>query len=285
MMDAGRAPPPDMGAAVPSVVKGAADRAVASMSEEAIWEAFMTPVSVRESQVERAFLATARLGVRNFRGLELATYAWGGGPRAVFLVHGWGGRAAQLSAFVVPLIERGYRVVTMDAPGHGRSAGRQTSIFQFAEALVEAHREEGGFEAIIAHSMGATSATMAMGRGLPVRRAILVAPFCRLWDVLCRFASRVKLNAGQRERLIARLEGAFGQGMWDESSLVQVARQLTVPALVVHDRGDVEIPYQDSVATAAAWRGSALLTTEGLGHRLILRDPEVVRQIVAFVDA
>jgi hypothetical protein len=34
-----------------------------------------------------------------------------------------------------------------------------------------------------------------------------------------------------------------------------------------------------------AWRGAALLMTDGLGHRRILRDPDVVAATVAFLAA
>ena len=49
--------------------------------------------------------------------------------------------------------------------------------------------------------------------------------------------------------------------------------ELTAPVLVVHDRGDAEIPWQHGAAIARAWRGAEMLITEGLGHRRILRDP------------
>jgi len=51
---------------------------------------------------------------------------------------------------------------------------------------------------------------------------------------------------------------------------------------VVTDRGDRQTPYDDVVEFARGI-GAPLVTTEGLGHRKILRDPAVVRQIVAFV--
>ena len=36
---------------------------------------------------------------------------------------------------------------------------------------------------------------------------------------------------------------------------------------------------------ARAWRGAEMLMTDGLGHRRILRDPDVVAAAVAFVAA
>ena len=49
---------------------------------------------------------------------------WQIGPAtapAVLLVHGWGGRGAQMGAFVAPLLASGHRVVWFDQPGHGES--------------------------------------------------------------------------------------------------------------------------------------------------------------------
>ncbi|HEV7501330.1 MAG TPA: alpha/beta hydrolase, partial [Vicinamibacteria bacterium] len=64
----------------------------------------------------------------------LAVWSWGQGP-AVYLVHGWGGRAEQLGAFVGPLTARGYRVVAVDGPGHGASAGQLSSAPEIGRAL------------------------------------------------------------------------------------------------------------------------------------------------------
>jgi hypothetical protein len=39
------------------------------------------------------------------------------------------------------------------------------------------------------------------------------------------------------------------------------------------------------MAITRAWRGAEMLMTDGLGHRRILRDPDVVATAVAFVAA
>jgi pimeloyl-ACP methyl ester carboxylesterase len=59
---------------------------------------------------------------------------------------------------------------------------------------------------------------------------------------------------------------------------------ITSPLLVVHDRGDAEVPWSDGARNAASASDSRLHTTLGLGHRGILRDPGVVAEVVRFVD-
>ena len=53
--------------------------------------------------------------------------------------------------------------------------------------------------------------------------------------------------------------------------------------LVVHDEGDAEVGRVHADAVAAAWPGARRLTTRGLGHYRIMRDPQVVEQVVAFI--
>jgi pimeloyl-ACP methyl ester carboxylesterase len=56
------------------------------------------------------------------------------------------------------------------------------------------------------------------------------------------------------------------------------------PTLIVHDRDDASTPVADGAAIAAAWTGSRLSVTSGLGHRRLLRDPDVVAEVVEFVS-
>ena len=59
-----------------------------------------------------------------------------------------------------------------------------------------------------------------------------------------------------------------------------------VPLLIVHDRRDRETSYDDSVELAQTWAGPArLISTDGLGHRRILSDQQVVDEVVRFVSA
>jgi hypothetical protein len=70
---------------------------------------------------------------------------------------------------------------------------------------------------------------------------------------------------------------------WAELDVTRHASARTQPLLVVHDLEDDEVPHADGAAIASAWPGARLLSTRGLGHRRILRDPEVVAATVGFV--
>jgi pimeloyl-ACP methyl ester carboxylesterase len=76
------------------------------------------------------------------------------------------------------------------------------------------------------------------------------------------------------------------QFRWEDLDVPAMASRMeTPPLLVVHDREDRETAWQDGAEIAGSWPNARLETTSGLGHVRILRDPEVVGQIVEFIGA
>src|SRR5262245_861830 len=101
---------------------------------ERLW---LTPVP-RRPRLRPSELALSREAVRlhvPVAGRTVAGWRWGEGERAVLLVHGWGGHALQLSAFVRPLVERGLAVAAFDFPSHGESEGKRTDLPAMIQAL------------------------------------------------------------------------------------------------------------------------------------------------------
>ena len=211
------------------------------------------------------------------------TWVWGAGP-SVLLVHGWGGRGAQLGAFVEPLTTRGFSVVTFDAPGHGASDGGLLTIPEMTDAILAVAAARGPLAGLIAHSVGATAATRALYEGLDAGAVVLVGPAADLVSPSVRFAAALGFTPAVRERMRQRIEARVGRS-WSAFDAAALAPSLDAPLLVIHDRGDGEVPWQHGLAITHAWRGAGLLMTDGLGHRRILRHPDVVAAAVAFVNA
>ncbi len=221
------------------------------------------------------------------RNGSVAGWSWGDGA-PVYLVHGWGGSAGQLRAFVEPLVQAGYRVVAFDGPSHGQSqpgpsGPRSSTILEFAEALRTVVGVHGPAHAVVAHSLGCSAAAIALRDGLAATRAVFVAPFVDVTPYTHEFARRLGFGERIRARMVRRLEHRFGVPM-SYFDLTLMARQMTPPpVLVVHDRDDRETRWPDSSDLSRAWPDARLLTTSGLGHRRILSDPGVVAEVVRFV--
>ena len=63
----------------------------------------------------------------------------------------------------------------------------------------------------------------------------------------------------------------------------RIAPCLQTPALVIHDRSDGIVPWQQGAALARAWPGARLLTTKGFGHCRILESETALRAAVDFI--
>ena len=215
---------------------------------------------------------------------------WGAEGPAVYLVHGWGGVAEQLDAFVEPLLAAGYRVVSFDAPGHGRSTrslagpGRAT-LPEFSESLASAVDRFGEAHAVIAHSFGAAAAVLAVLDGLKVGRLAVVAPVSDPIGFSYEFAKMLGFRERIRTGFLRVLEKRVGASM-EKFDIPQRMRAEELsglpPLLVVHDLGDREVPVAQSDRLAALWPGAELDTWTSLGHFRILTDPDVVRKVTAF---
>lgn len=244
---------------------------------------FLTPqrhaAPVRESEALRG----ARPFTVPFRGGRLRAWSFGQGP-AVLLVHGWSGRGGQMAAFAPPLLLAGFRVVTFDGPAHGQSSGRWASVPLFGEALRAVSQRAGGARAVIAHSFGAPAVTHALLAGWRLDAAVFVGPPRGPVEPFHQFCEALELPSELRERTRARLEARFGVRL-EHFDVPRLAAGLATPLLVVHDRGDAEVAWDDGAAIAEGWPGARLVTTTGLGHRRILRAPEVLRQATDFVSA
>jgi len=210
---------------------------------------------------------------------SIAYWTIGSGP-VVLLVHGWEGSHAQMDAFVAPLLARGARVVSVDLPAHGESGGVTASPLDCGAVVAALGAHVGPPAGAIGHSGGCPSIAIAMRGGLRVQRVALIATPER-WERYVRwFAQEEGVDA---ESLIDTLRA---RGV-DTASLVlpETAAAFDIPALIVHSQDDRTCKIEGARRVAAAWRGSAFLTVDGLGHMRILKDPAVVERVAQFICA
>jgi pimeloyl-ACP methyl ester carboxylesterase len=221
-----------------------------------------------------------------FESRRLAAWAWGDGGPTVLLAHGWEGRGSQMAAFAAPLVARGLRVVAFDAPGHGETGGRLSSLPEFAGAVAAASRQVGPLAAVVAHSFGAAATCYALMRGRidsgDVPRLVFIAPPGDLHRYVRLTAEMLGLSAEVETAFLGILEERFGVS-WAEARHATTRAARETPLLVVHDHDDDETPLPDARRVAAAWPQGRLRATRGLGHRRILRAPEVVAEVVGFL--
>lgn len=251
---------------------------VAARWAEAI---FCRPPRYAARPAEEAFLATGTRDTVRSEDQDLAVWKWGQGP-AVVLAHGWGSRAGRFSALAGSLVEAGFQVVLFDAPAHGASKGEQASLPQFSRALRAVAEAAGPVYGLVGHSLGGAAVSLAMSSGLAANRVVLLAPPADVVLFSHAFAEHLRIPLRAHDAMRRNLESRL-KVRWEELHIPTLARTMSAPALIVHDRNDEDVPYAHGEEIADAWPGAELLATSGLGHRSLVRDPEVIRRTIAFL--
>ncbi|HEX6563435.1 MAG TPA: alpha/beta fold hydrolase [Chthoniobacterales bacterium] len=211
---------------------------------------------------------------------DIAIYRWGNGEQRVLLVHGWAGKAAQFFALISALLEHGFSVVAFDAPAHGNSSGVFASGPAFARAARMVDERHGPFYAVVAHSLGATAASIALAQGLRAQRAVLLAPAGFIEPLLETFIKLRELPDPLAGALRERFAARYPAGI---ISVPLLAKAFEIPALILHDPDDGELPFSHGESIADSWPGATLVPASGAGHWRILRDQSVIERTVAFL--
>jgi pimeloyl-ACP methyl ester carboxylesterase len=215
----------------------------------------------------------------------VAAWSWGQGP-AVLLVHGWGGRGSQMCAFVAPLVEAGFKVVSFDGPAHGESSGVRTDMIAFVAAIKSVIAHLGGIEAIIGHSFGAACALLASRdqQHLAKKLVLIGCPPNGIW-MSEQFGAALGVSPVILARMRALLEERYpGILDWAELSMLKMAARSPHPLLLVHDKDDRTVPYAE--AAACFMREAPEIehvATEGLGHRGALKAAAAIDRTVRFI--
>jgi pimeloyl-ACP methyl ester carboxylesterase len=267
--------------ALSAISTGAAARLAAQL--------WFRPPRPKPHPISREFMRTGDRSTMLVRGRPVAVWTWGRGP-TVLLVHGWGGYGGQMQAFVVPLVRAGYQVMIFDAPAHGESGpsqlgARRTTLFDFGYVVDAIGREKKELAGIIAHSGGCTAVAWSLLTAeWKVKSLVFIAPMASPTAYMKIFHAALGLNDHVVRRFIEYTERRFGF-RWDELEVpAMAARVATPPILVVHDRNDNETSWAEGKSVAEAWPKSVMHSTEGLGHRRVLRDPAVIDLVTGFIS-
>ena len=250
-----------------------------------VYQAFFSPSQYEDKPRDRMIIEQGNNYRLSFEGGELAVTTWGDDGPAVLLMHGWGGARAQMTGFVHPLLEAGYRVVAFDQPAHGESDGQTTNILEIAPTMDLIAKQEGPFEAVIAHSFGTlvTSYVLVNRDFPPPARLIYLGSFNRLMDSLPRFQVLAGLPDPVIDGLREMIYANFGKDVLDAIWNEKMTLKIDIPALMFHDKADNVTPIEDSRAVARVWKSARLIETEGLGHRGALQSTDVHKQVVEFI--
>ncbi len=248
-----------------------------------IW--FKTP-RYPSSKREMTWYKLALYDVKIIDGRKISILRWGATtPGYILLLHGWSGRGSQLGSFVNPINSKGLGVISFDAPGHGRSDGRSTNIYQIASVINELVNQYGRPKAIIAHSFGGMAAALAIRKyQLPISKLVTISCPNDPYYLIEGFRRYLNLNDKVMKIFNQMLYKEFGETIYDDISADKNIPFTSVKLLVVHDKEDRIVSWRQSEKLHFSVAGSVVKYTKGLGHSRILRDKTVIEDILKFIQ-
>ena len=267
---------------------GATERLWPALAVRAAYRLFGTPLPLRRPGRAAALGDGWRTEHWPFEDAGITLYTPVAQPHGptVLLLHGWGGQAGQMLPLAQALAARGLRPVLVDLPAHGASRGRVSNLPQFARAIeyttARLHAQDAAQRAVVAHSLAANAAAHAASRGLATERLVLLAPPASPREYTRLFAQVFGLSEHTRAALQRRIEAREGILM-RQFEPPAVGPRIALPTLVVHDRGDRINRFADGEAYRDHIPHARLLATEGLGHRKLLQQAEVLAAVADFV--
>jgi len=213
---------------------------------------------------------------------SVVTYEYGKSEHKILLVHGWSGRGTQLFKIADELLQNGYLTISFDAPAHGKSEGKTTIMSEFIASILEIEKEFGPFEIAIGHSLGGMSVLNAIKDGLKVNKAVIIGSGDIVQDILDEFIFKLGLKKEIGDDLRDLFEEKYKVKM-DDFSAYRAAQKIKIPVLVIHDNDDPEVPVKAGIHIHQNLEQGRLYLTDGLGHRKILGNHNVIKKTLEFI--
>lgn len=236
-----------------------------------------SPVSAHEASA----LASARRGCYGAGG-RIPTWTWGHGP-VIALVHGWGGRAAQMAPLAVQLAQAGFSAVAFDVAGHGDSPVNEARWEWFLRDVAEVAASAGPLRAFVGHSAGGL-ALMASRNvyGLRAERYVCISAPHHPYPPLRAIQRRLNPTPAVLELYRRFLSEQF-QCDWGSLEAGLPWRGAGADLLLCYDEDDRYVDPLDGRRIRTLCPHSTMITTRGFGHTKILAADATAVAVLDFV--
>ena len=221
------------------------------------------------------FLRKAKIDQVRIHGHLIQTYHWPGKGPKILLLHGWESCSSRWNAYFDDLRAADFDIYAFDGPAQGHSSGKVFSVMLYAAILgayLEKQEEPPAYW--VGHSAGGMAAIYYLirlqGKIIPEKLALLGVPG-QLSDFVDKFVDVLQVDESVRDAIEHEFIRKHGMSFAD-ISFIDMAKSLTIPGLILHDREDDLAPFSGAEAVHANWAQSQLIATSGRTHSLLGED-------------
>lgn len=238
------------------------------------------PLSITPQQ-QQALRAAERLSYGAKK--RQVAWRWGNGP-CVILIHGWGGRAAQMAPLAQMMAGRGFCAIAPDITGHGDSPDHFSSWAHFiGDPVSLAAQMPEPLYACIGHSAGGLAMMAARNQhGLSANRFVCICAPSHPYPPITVVSKRLKPPQPLLDRLRDHIAVPFGHS-WTELEAAQAYAGAGRNSLLIYDINDRYLDGGDGQRIAAQSPDAQQITIDGNGHQKILTSPLLARAVTEFL--
>ena len=213
---------------------------------------------------------------------DVAVFRTGDGTHRALLLHGWEASHDDLLPTAAALANAGLTTFSPDLPAHGASGGDTVTIPEAARAILAVGDALGPFDLVVAHSVGAAIASLALKRGLRAKRVVLVTPPANYPKALAETLRRQGADDGVIAAVLDALRARAPD--IDEMDSISLAKALHQEGVVVVASHDKVVAPEAGRAMAAAWPTGRLLEIAA-GHQDVLEHPIFLEEVLSEAKA
>ncbi len=252
---------------------------------EAIELLITSPRRYKKSSKQLETQDRGRVFYIDVKGKNVKAWKWGESNKTILLLHGWAASGIQLYKFIEPLVNCGFKVVTIDCVGHGESDGRRSNFLYFYESIRYLEELLGPFYGVVAHSLGASACFSYYSNQENHRtKLMLIAPGFDLLHIFYQAANSFGLSSDILDQVIERIELRFSKKLADLTPMNFVTKS-TSEILFVHDEEDQSVLLKQNESIYTKIKNAQLYKTTGLGHIRILKNDQVIQKALTFFTA
>ena len=169
-------------------------------------------------------------------------------------------------------------------PAHGQSLSKRSHLPEFCDVVYDLSKNNGPYDTIIGHSMGAIAALNAVKMGQNFDNVVLISPAAYGIEPIFRnFVSLFGLS-----------EDFYVKSMFDSFEAKdgrkppnygpdKFAKEIESRCLIIHSEDDAQANPKVAEKIHEDIKNSKLMMTTGLGHMRTLTDDKVIETVGEFI--
>lgn len=211
----------------------------------------------------------------------IQTYIWKGNETIILLIHGWESNSSRWKKMLPYLKKSGSTIIAIDGPAQGLSSGKEMTVPKYAEFIdIVCQKFQPNY--VIGHSMGGKTCLYYLYKyqNPNLQKIVLLGAPCDVIIIFQNFIDLLSLNSKISKALVDKYETFFNIKL-EQFSATVFTKEIFAKGLIVHDREDKIVLFEEGKKIAQAWKGSEFIETKGLGHKL--HDDELYQKVYDFL--